>query len=162
MTIVENYVTLLRAYNLHSANAFAEFFYKRMARSRFEGILKAYQIRPEQHQDRYVVQALGIVAKERTGDISAENKPQHEGSEEREPADCLVVQVDGRKEYIWPETVQIAPTILQRIDEEIKRTTDDARLSFLRRRREKFQRALSGTFSCKDGLSLPVADSDHG
>lgn len=142
MTIVDNYVALLRAHNIKTVSAFVERFYHRMSRDHFEGILRAYQVRPCDHTDRYVIAALEQIAGEKTPPEEPEQCPPR-------AAQCPVIIVDEHPEYIWPQTVTIAPGMVQLIDERIRHTSDPSRLTFLRHRREKFQRALDHN----DGLS---------
>jgi len=140
MAIVDNYITLLRAYNIRSAAAFCERFYQRITKARFDEILKTYCIVPEQHKDKYVVEALEQMK-------AGEEIPQEEREDpprSRAPACPVMILDDGRVEYMWPENLAIAPDMIKLIDEHINRTpaSDPQRLRFLRRRREKFERVL--------------------
>ena len=144
MTIVDNYITLLRAYNIRSVSEFSERFYQQMTYARFQDILKTYCVPPCDHRDKYVLAALEEMnetpgAREEILQEEREITAKTLGS----PPCPTVICPDGRIEYIWPQTVEIAADMICLIDEHISRTTNSERLRFLRRRREKFERALA-------------------
>ena len=136
MTIVDNYVALLSQFHIRSFASFCDRFYQRMTHARFEEILKTYRIVPEQHRDKHVIDALEQIQ------TAGEKAPQEE-REERQSR-CPVIIVDGRHEYMWSENLAIAADMIKTIDCHASHvpSSDPERLTFLHRRREKFQRVL--------------------
>lgn len=69
------YIELLKDLHVKSLNQFVERFYQRMARDRFEGILRAYNITPEQHKEKYVLEALRNIDQEPADNETQDNRP---------------------------------------------------------------------------------------
>lgn len=66
--IARLYIPFLENFSIRTLDQFVDKFYVRMGRERFEGLLRSFQIRPSQHDERFVIEALGMIGAKRSGD----------------------------------------------------------------------------------------------
>ena len=135
--IVTLYIPLLEDFNIKTLDAFVERFYQRMSKERFDNILRSYRIAPNQHRERFVLQALEAI-------VAARNE-----THTSQPSESLGLSVpfhEGSITTLSIEQIQVLRNTISEIDEMLETDIDnDKRERLLSRKNNLVLRIQSNT-----------------